>query len=740
MELTIKEKLVKDWDNHLRQTSRQLIKFDTEEETLNFLSDSFRLEFSCDFVGILVKDGDHLIPKVWSGALPSITERFPIRMDLCNPSLLVKSLMFDASEGHSSCEFTNLWINEKVSTWFTVPLMSEWNSIGFFIVGYLQPIKLIPEMEQSFDEFGKDVAAAITISRSKELQKTRMLGVQWINQHSSLELSVDDAVAKLVKGAGKLVGASVACIYFYDESDNCFIFQPPSYGGMEPAHKIVVDKNYELKHYFPYVETPGGHQLTIPLVINLKIIGVLYIENHNGSIFTQDDLETLGFLSNHVAVMLENARLYRNEKEHKQRLHHLLDYQQSLVKETVEGDQFDGITDRLSHLLSTSVILVDRFMRPLSFKLYQIDEEELHQLVELATYKMIQGQQGTGSHFTPNPNNGRKVATWAINGSGNLLGYLVVDVTDKEMNDFNRLTINLTRNVYSIQFIKQKIALDSSEQVKDSFMNKLLVEKIEDTESIIQYANLFDWDLFLPHRVAVLSLSIKNEEMNMNVLEVEAEKSRVWEQIKAKIAHRHPEIKMANKNGEWVLIAPENKEDNKPKVYWSKLYQYVKNLVDMHSEKCQVYITVGGKTKTLGNYYACYMQALKALNVVVNRFHDIGFALFDELGPYTILHELNDSQTTHLFIQKNLAPLLQYSEGKGTKGMDLFHTLRVYLENNGSIKETTEELYIHRSSLLYRLEKISHLLDMDITDSECRFNLMMAYKLYDLYIGNMAPS
>ena len=65
--------------------------------------------------------------------------------------------------------------------------------------------------------------------------------------------------------------------------------------------------------------------------------------------------------------------------------------------------------------------------------------------------------------------------------------------------------------------------------------------------------------------------------------------------------------------------------------------------------------------------------------------------------------------------------------------MDLFQTLRVYLEHNGSIKETAEELYIHRSSLLYRLEKIVDLLNIDINDSESRFNLMIAFKLYDLY-------
>ena len=42
MELTKKEKLVKRLENNLRKTSRQLIKFDTEEETLKFLTDTFR--------------------------------------------------------------------------------------------------------------------------------------------------------------------------------------------------------------------------------------------------------------------------------------------------------------------------------------------------------------------------------------------------------------------------------------------------------------------------------------------------------------------------------------------------------------------------------------------------------------------------------------------------------------------------------------------------------------------------
>ena len=50
--------------------------------------------------------------------------------------------MFDAGERDSACEFTNLWINERLPAWFTVPLMDEYHSFGFFIVGYLHPIKV----------------------------------------------------------------------------------------------------------------------------------------------------------------------------------------------------------------------------------------------------------------------------------------------------------------------------------------------------------------------------------------------------------------------------------------------------------------------------------------------------------------------------------------------------------------------------------------------------------------------
>ena len=111
-----------------------------------------------------------------------------------------------------------------------------------------------------------------------------------------------------------------------------------------------------------------------------------------------------------------------------------------------------------------------------------------------------------------------------------------------------------------------------------------------------------------------------------------------------------------------------------------------------------------------------------------SRFTLKGYSLFEEIGSYTILHDLNTSVVT-TFINSQLGPLLDFTDKKNS---DLFQTLNVYLQNNGNAKSTSEELFIHRSSLLYRLEKIEGLLDVELDDSETRFNLMMAMKLYDL--------
>lgn len=730
MELAKREKLTKRIENHLRITARQLVKFDTEEETLQYLIDSFRSELTCDFVGIILKEGEYLTPKVWSGGSATFGDSFPLRIDECLPELLSQGLTIEKAEGKTTCELAKLLLTEKIQTWFTVPLKDEENSFGFCIIGFMNSIPLFMEMDKPFADFGKDIAVAITLAKRKEAQKKTMRDVEWISKNLFSDSSIEEVVEKIVGRAGKETNATVACIYLYNEKENCFTFQPPSYGKINQSKKIITENNYMLKEYFPFLEVTGGSQLTVPLVVNLKTIGVLHVENKSKGVFTNEDLEVLELLSSHVAAMLENVRLYMNEKEHKQRLHSLLDFQQALVKETVNQDNFDGITKALSKILSKSVVLLDRFLRPISYHLSSESQTGIEEIVECAIYQIIQEKNRDAGFSLKNASETR-IEFWRVRSGGDLLGYLVIELSNDEVDDFHRITIDSALNVFSIQFIKQKLVLDTKEQVKDSFIHKLLVERIEDQETILQYANVFNWDLFNQHRISILSITLdETGAKDSDILEQQAQKSLLWEQLKMQISMVDKEILLANKGDEHIMIVPAAKEKNNPKNYWANLYGHIKRWIEIEKLSIQVSLGVGGKTEKLQDYYTCYQQAVQALYVVSCHFNRGGFAQFDELGVYTVLHYLKDSSVATLFIKKHLEPLLHYSEGKN---MDLFQTLRVYLHHNGSLKDTSEELYIHRSTLQYRIEKIQNLLEVDLDYSEHRLNLMMAFKLYDLY-------
>ncbi|MFS0776953.1 helix-turn-helix domain-containing protein [Neobacillus sp. 3P2-tot-E-2] len=723
---------MKKLENHLRSTARQLIKFDTEDEVLQYLTAVFHSELYCDFVGVILNESENFVPKAWSGNLPAVTNSFPLDIHKCSPKLLRQSLTNERADFPEICQLSKVLKDAKVNTWFTVPLYDNDYNLGFCIVGFLNYLPLL-EMEKPFEEFGKDIAVAMAMAREKKSQLKKIEGIEWISKNLSLKAPIEQHIAELTMRAGQGTNADFACIYLYDEKENCFIFQPPAYGESEFPHKIMIEENYMLNKYFPFLEVPGGSQMSIPLIIDLKTIGVLHIENKKDAIFTENDLKMLELLSNHVATILENARLFNKEKESKNRLQFLLDFQQALVKETVEVDNFDGITSMLSNLFQNPVILYDRFMQPISFSLYEkhYRSQLPDQISNVA--KTMKSKQKSLDYFTVEDSDDPSscFSLLMINGGGSLLGYLAVGRPNGEMDEIDRLTVELSRNICSIQFIKQKLVLDAKEQAKDSFINKLLTENIEDKEGILQYANLFQWDLFHSHQIAVLSITLDDKELKgSNLFEQQSKKTQVWEYIKSQISVDDASIITAYHDEKYILIVPLKNESALPNKFWHSIYSKINKWALETTIKCKVLMGVGGRTNNIQDYYISYQQAIQALNIVTSRLRQNGFSLFDELSSYAILHHLNYSMAIDLFVMQHLGPLLSYSEGKNT---DLINTLHTFLQNNGNVKNTAEELYIHRSSLLYRLEKIESLLDIQLSDAEVRFNLMLALKLYDMY-------
>jgi sugar diacid utilization regulator len=63
---------------------------------------------------------------------------------------------------------------------------------------------------------------------------------------------------------------------------------------------------------------------------------------------------------------------------------------------------------------------------------------------------------------------------------------------------------------------------------------------------------------------------------------------------------------------------------------------------------------------------------------------------------------------------------------------DLIHTLDAYLTHGCDARKTAEALHLHRSTLYYRLEKITEAVGGDLRDGEARFELMLSIRLANI--------
>lgn len=62
-----------------------------------------------------------------------------------------------------------------------------------------------------------------------------------------------------------------------------------------------------------------------------------------------------------------------------------------------------------------------------------------------------------------------------------------------------------------------------------------------------------------------------------------------------------------------------------------------------------------------------------------------------------------------------LLPLVRYDRERGS---GLVRTLSVYFEAGSNASETADRLFLHRNSLLYRLERIQTLTGLDLKDRD----------------------
>jgi sugar diacid utilization regulator len=122
------------------------------------------------------------------------------------------------------------------------------------------------------------------------------------------------------------------------------------------------------------------------------------------------------------------------------------------------------------------------------------------------------------------------------------------------------------------------------------------------------------------------------------------------------------------------------------------------------------------------------MDSYREARLALGLHHRLGMTEscgFQELRVYAILSELAASPQALAFTADILGPL----RAQRHAGADLEQAVMTYIDAGGNLNAAARALHIHRNTMLYKLERASRALQLDLRQAEHQFTVWLAHKL-----------
>ena len=146
-----------------------------------------------------------------------------------------------------------------------------------------------------------------------------------------------------------------------------------------------------------------------------------------------------------------------------------------------------------------------------------------------------------------------------------------------------------------------------------------------------------------------------------------------------------------------------------------------------------MYVAIGKTIDSLCHINESYKYAFEMIDMMVKgniygqqKDEKTMMCTFENLGMLKLLLSLEKQDVMIEYTEETVEPLFKHDQ---LNDGDLVEVLESYLLHNGSLKEVSEELNIHRNTVNYKLKKIEDILGVDLSNLYTRFELMLGLQV-----------
>lgn len=431
--------------------------------------------------------------------------------------------------------------------------------------------------------------------------------------------------------------------------------------------------------------------------------------------------EAMGVLINRQASLLEKS----------QEIH------RDLLEVVINGGGWTEVAGAAARLIDKPVLVLDVSLEPLGVSAdFPWPGAELHRLLDRPAVRA----QFDGLARFPNKllhlveEGAPPLFAVPIVVSHSCLGYVCTVTEHHELEEMERVALEHAATVAAVEMAREQVRFETEVRLKGDFVDDLIGGRFSSEDSLLRRASFLGCDL--SHGATVMVADVDEFERTMaarmlNENEVQNLKARFFNRCTRVVSEVEPHSLVSLKSDRVIIFLP-----GPAAVDPQSMERLTSRIQGLGREVADLSVSVGVSRfiADLAGLHKAFEEALAALKVG-RKLQGLGSVMhFEGVGSYKLLLSIweHDPEELRALYQETIDPVERYDRQTASQ---LLLTLTTFFGNDENLSKTAQDLFAHRHTIRYRLQKIAELTGLSVFKSEDKERLSLGLKARSLLQG-----
>jgi carbohydrate diacid regulator len=293
-----------------------------------------------------------------------------------------------------------------------------------------------------------------------------------------------------------------------------------------------------------------------------------------------------------------------------------------------------------------------------------------------------------------------------------IVGVIGITGEKKEVEKYGRIIKRMTEILIREEYIKEQENIDK--ESKRQFIEELLFRNNSDEKALMMRGDLLNIKTNIPRVVVVgrlLDSDDKEALLDPNINE------KILSVFRNHLNYDNQNL-IAQSGTSFIMIINTVNQNNIERI----IHNIKKDIIRFFDGR--IYFGIGNVSNNSKEIKRSYLEAKKALNFAVNN-KDSSLIFYKNMDVGLLLDDIS-KETSEKFLKK------VFGNMKNEQIVEYMKIFNVFVKHNGSINNASDELFIHKNTLQYRLNKLRELTGYDPRNLADNHVLQLAFMLYRL--------